>query len=590
MPVKPLMRINIFADKINLILSSLITNIQILTELNFKAILTGMTAVLVLAGLNVRGQAFLENGKVSGNFQLDAQVYQADSAIGAEEVEEKMLMNAFANLLYSNGNFNAGLRFETYLNPIKGYDPRYKGSGVPYWFGSWKNEQFEITVGNFYEQFGSGMVLRSYEERNLGYDNAFKGAKLKFNPYRGVTLKGLIGTQRFFWEQGPGIVRGIDGEFALNDMFDKEGKCKTRVTLGGSFVSKYQPLEEITVNDTSLLKLPANVASWAARFNVNHGKFNFDGEYANKMNDPTSLNNFIYKNGQSLLFQASYSQKGLGVIASAKRTDNMGFKSKRTETGNALDINYLPALTRQHTYSLSAMYPYATQPNGEMAVQGQVNYKIPRGSAVGGKYGTDIAVNFARITSIKQEPAEGEYTIGQSGTLGYKSPFFEFGDELYFQDLNVEIQRKFNNRYKALLSYVYLNYNIDVIEGHPGDPMVKAHILIGDLTYKYDQKNAIKLELQHLSTKQDDGDWILYLVEYTVAPKWFFTFSDQYNYGNSEKDRRFHYPTFAMGYTQGSNRLSFTYGKQREGIICVGGVCRNVPASNGLTITLTSSF
>ncbi len=558
--------------------------------MNLKYIIPSVVALLLLTGSSTKAQGFLEGGRVTGNFQLDAQVYRADSAIGAYEVEDKMRMNAFANLLYSNGNFNAGLRFESYLNPILGYDPRYKGSGVPYWFGSWKNEQFEITVGNFYEQFGSGMVLRSYEERNLGYDNAFKGAKVKFTPYHGVTLKGLIGTQRFFWEQGPGIVRGLDGEFALNDMFDKESKCKTRVTLGGSFVSKYQPLEEIMANDTSMLILPANVASWAARFNINSGRFNIDGEYANKTNDPSSVNNFIYKNGESVLFQASYSQKGLGIIASAKRTDNMSFKSKRTETGNMLDVNYLPALTRQHTYSLSAMYPYATQPNGEMALQGQVNYKIKKASKIGGKYGTDIAVNFSRITSIKREIAKGETSIGKSGTAGYTSPFFAFGDELYFQDINLEIQRKFNSQYKVLVSYVYLNYNIDVIEGHPGEPLVKAHVLIADLTYKYDQKNAIKLELQHLATKQDEGDWFQYLVEYTIAPKWFFTFSDQFNYGNPDKDRRFHYPTLSAGYTQGSNRLSFTYGKQREGIVCVGGVCRTVPASNGLTITLTSSF
>jgi len=544
----------------------------------------------MLIGASVKAQGFLEGGRVTGNFQLDAQVYKADSAIGAYEVDEKMRMNAFANLLYSNGNFNAGMRFESYLNPILGYDPRYKGSGVPYWFASWKNEQFEITVGDFYEQFGSGMVLRSYEERNLGYDNAIRGARVKFSPYRGVILKGLIGTQRFFWEQGPGIVRGLDGEFALNDMFDKNGNCKTRVTLGGSFVSKYQKTEEITAGPGELLILPANVASWAARFNLNRGRFNIDGEYANKLNDPSEINNYIYKNGESLLLQASYSQKGLGIMLAAKRTDNMSFKSKRTETSNALDINYLPALTRQHAYSLSAMYPYATQPNGEMAVQGQVNYKIKKGSMIGGKYGIDVAVNFSRISSIQMDLAGADTVLMQKGTLGYTSPFFAFGDELYFQDFNIEIQHKFNSRYKLLLSYVHQDYNIDVIEGHPGEPMVRAHILIADMTYKYDQKNAIKFELQHLSTKQDEGDWIQYLVEYSIAPTWFFTFADQYNYGNPDKDRRFHYPTVAMGYTQGSNRLTASYGKQREGIICVGGVCRNVPASNGLTVTLTSTF
>lgn len=96
------------------------------------------------------------------------------------------------------------------------------------------------------------------------------------------------------------------------------------------------------------------------------------------MNDPTEVNNYIYKNGESLLFQASYSQKGLGVIMSAKRTDNMGYKSKRTETSNSLDINYLPALTRQHTYSfvcyVSLCYP-AQWRNGS---SGQINYKIKK--------------------------------------------------------------------------------------------------------------------------------------------------------------------------------------------------------------------
>ena len=30
----------------------------------------------------------------------------------------------------------------------------------------------EITAGNFYEQFGSGLIFRSYEEKGLGIDNA----------------------------------------------------------------------------------------------------------------------------------------------------------------------------------------------------------------------------------------------------------------------------------------------------------------------------------------------------------------------------------------------------------------------------------
>jgi hypothetical protein len=225
-----------------------------------------------------------------------------------------------------------------------------------------------------------------------------------------------------------------------------------------------------------------------------------------------------------------------------------------------------------------------------MAFQGQVNYKIKKGSRLGGKYGTDIALNFSRITSIENELPEGTTTI-VSGTDGYTSSFLKFGDELYFQDFNLEVQHKFGSKFKLLVSYLNLNYNIAVIEGHPEDSVpVKAHILIADMTYKFDQKNALKIELQHLGTKQDEGDWLHFLAEYTVAPKWFFTVSDQYNYGNPDKDRRYHYPTVAAGYTAGSSRVSLSYGKQREGILCVGGVCRPVPASNGFAVTITSSF
>lgn len=546
------------------------------------------TFILISTG-SLTAQDLLQ-GRVSGNFQLDAQIYQADSAIGAEDVSEALLMNSFANILYTQGNFNAGFRFESYLNPIKGYDQRYKGTGVPFWFASWQKESFGITVGHFYEQFGSGMTLRSYEERNLGYDNAIKGARFIFRPYRGIALKGLIGTQRFFWESGPGIVRGLDGEFAINDLLNILSADLPRFTLGGSFVSKYEPTAKILVNSDQVLILPENVAALSTRLNVHHKGLSLDGEYVYKYNDPSAINNFIYKGGRSLLLQASYSQKGLGVLLSGKVTDNMSFKSKRTERGSVLDINYLPALTRQHAYTLAAMYPYATQPNGEIALQGQVNYKINKGTVLGGKYGTDIAVNFSNVTSIKRDSVNKETPIGQTGTLGYKTNYFDFGDELYFRDFNIEIQHKFNNEFKALVSFINIHYNIDIIEGHPGEEMVKANILIADVTYKFSKKNALKAEVQHLATKQDEGNWMQAMTEFTFSPRWFFTLMDQYNYGNDDKNRRFHYPTVAVGYTQDSNRLSLSYGKQREGIICVGGICRNVPASNGLSITLTSSF
>ena len=65
---------------------------------------------------------------------------------------------------------------------------------------------------------------------------------------------------------------------------------------------------------------------------------------------------------------------------------------------------------------------------------------------------------------------------------------------------------------------------------------------------------------------------------------------DQYNYGNSVEKNQIHYPYGTFGYINGGNRVSLGFGRQKAGLFCVGGVCRVVPASNGLTITVTSSF
>ncbi len=82
------------------------------------------------------------------------------------------------------------------------------------------------------------------------------------------------------------------------------------------------------------------------------------------------------------------------------------------------------------------------------------------------------------------------------------------------------------------------------------------------------------------------GDWIMGLVEYNFTSAWFVSVSDQYAYNDGIGN----YYNISVGYTKNATRLQLGYGKQREGIICIGGVCRQVPASNGLTFSLTTSF
>ena len=288
--------------------------------------------LLVLLPFVVFGQEN-SSGTIQGDFNFNAQTYTEDPSINASKVDEFMLMNGYSNILFNKGNFTAGIRYESYLNALQDFDSRFNGNGIPYRFAQYNVYGLDITVGNFYEQFGNGLIFRSYEEKSLGIDNAMDGVRLKYTPAKGLSLKGFVAKQRLFWEQGPGIIRGIDGELNVNDALSLENS-KTNAIVGGSFVSRFQE------DNNPVYNLPENVAAYALRTTVNRGKFSFNSEYAYKFNDPAggvTYNN--YAPGNALMANLTYSERGLGIILEAHRVDNMDYRSKRGGTGKELTLN-----------------------------------------------------------------------------------------------------------------------------------------------------------------------------------------------------------------------------------------------------------
>ena len=561
-------------------------------------------------------QIEIGNSQVNGSFQIDGQYYQVDEAIGitSETIKgQKVGLNGFGKINYSLGNFTAGIRYEAFQTPMSGFDTRLQGFGIANYYASYDNGTISVTLGDIYDQFGNGFIFRTYEEWALGFDNALRGMRVIYRPVAGVTLKALYGKQRLYWtEYGDaakrGVVRGIDGEWDLNQSFEALNSSKFRATVGASFVSKYQK------NTNTTYTIPENVGAFDGRINLGYGRFAFTTEYAYKINDPSAFNNYTFNAGQAILASLSYSQKGFGVIAQVKRVDNMSFKSDYKGVKNDLDINFIPPINSTHTHSLPAIYSYATQPLGEMAMQLQVNYTIPKNTIIGGKYGTKITADFSIVNDIKRNYilAEGQekptHIAGYSGTLGYTSPFFGIGDRKFFHDFNIEIERRLSKKWKLIAQYINLYYDMDIIENHPGAPVVKANIAFVDVSYRITNKQSIRFELQHLwdninsrNTTEEStfghedvykkrGNWAAALVEYTIAPKWFVSVADKYNYGNPIAGNRDHYYTASVGYIKESTRIVLTGGRQSEGMVCVGGVCRVVPASSGISLSITTSF
>lgn len=553
--------------------------------MTIKKILVAVATTAITIAAQAQG---IMGGHVTGNVQVDGQMSRADSTIGAPEMLDKIRLNTRADILYTNGDFSAGLRFEMYQNPLQGFDPEWEGQGLAHYFVGYSGKLLSVTVGHFYEQFGSGMILRSYEDRYLGLDNALFGVNVALRPLKGVTIKALAGRQRHYWGLSDGLVRGVDAEVNITEAIKALQGGKLRAIVGGGFVSKYEDEEYIGADNPAYrLNLPLNVGAGALRAELGWGGWSLQGEYARKGQDPSEVNHYIYRYGEAMTATLGYSQRGFSATLQAKRVENMALMSMRTSTSQQAYINYLPAITRQHTYAFLTMYPYATKVMGEQGLQADVMWKVKKDTWLGGKYGMDIHANSAVVCGLDTT------IIGGAGTDGYQLNK-GFGPLLY-GEATIEMTRKLSKALKLTVVYSYQVFN-PAVEDHTPD-LFHNNIVVADLTLRVNKKHTLRFEGEwmgsdsHREATESNadprlGDWLMGLVEWNIGSNWFVSASDQWAYNDGQGN----YYSFSVGYTHGATRLQASYGKQRRGMLCVGGVCRLVPASNGLTFSLTTSF
>ena len=523
---------------------------------------------------------------LSGSIQSDMLVPRHDSGTGAEKTGS-FLNNTYADLLLQSNYLDAGVRLEFLEYPLPGFEKDFEGWGVPHFWMKGKFGKVELTAGTFYEQFGSGFILRTYEERSLGIDNSLLGGRVVVKPFTGLTLKALTGVQRRYWNWNKSLISGTDAEIGLEEFIPSLKKHDVGIVLGGSWVNKYEKSDEkIYASPVYRYRFPKFVNAWDVRMGFNKGAWNVLAEYAQKSADPSFANQYIYRKGSAVMLSGSYSEKGLSVLLQAKRSENMSFKST-SEVAKAIGIssaiNHLPAFTQDQTYALAALYPYATQlAEGEWAYQAEVGYNFRKKTLLGGKYGMNVKANLSYVRAIDRQFYDTDDLVQK--TNGYTSKFFNWGDETYYRSFDITLTRKLSKAFKLSLMYVNQQYNKTVVEGHGGT--VHTNIYIADGKYQFSPKVTLRGELQYLTTKQDQGDWAFGLLELSLAPHWMFTVSNMWNCGETD----LHYYQGLVTYNVGQHRIQGGYGRTRAGYNCSGGVCRYVPASTGWTLSYNYNF
>lgn len=501
-----------------------------------------------------------DNGHFSGSFESFTQYYHKDDKINAVVPPDKIGSNNFLKLDYSYRQFTAGVQFEAYLPAIQGYPYDLNESKLVNKYFKYNANNFSVQVGDFYEQFGSGLVFRAWENRQIGINNALEGVNVHVTPLPFLNLKAIYGRQRKVFEYANSNVRGLDAEID----FSKTGKTtpKTRIAAGFSYVSRYQQYTG------PIIDFPATVNATSTRLDIGGQVASISLEYVHKQEDPHDANNFDNTSGKAFLTNFTVAKDNFGGVLTFRALENMDFRSERESIQSIGLMNFIPAITRQHDYLTTNIYVYNAQSMGEIGGQLDLFYNAPKGTAFGGKHGSKFSLNFSNYRGHRE-----------------MNKLFSFGDDEYFRDLNLEWKKKWSEKFSTILLYQHVLYNRVVIEGEPF-PDVKTHTFVLNALLKYAKKKAFRFELQHLATQQDRGNWAAALTEFSFAPRWTFYLSDLYNYDVTDT----HYATIGGSYTKGGTRFGLSYGRQRAGLFCVGGVCRFVPAATGITATLTTTF
>lgn len=536
--------------------------------------------------------------EMHGSFQTDILVPQEDEAIGATDYAGPFLSNTYLNLGLTSTYVSAGARLELLHKPLPGFEDGFAGGGIKGVYVSGGYKYFNITVGDIYDQFGSGMLFRAYEDRTLGVDNAIRGARVTLTPYQGITFKALGGMQRqyfnftkdnaFGFDYTQGAMMGFNLDLDIDQWSQFMMENDYHLRIGGSFVSKYNPDEDVYVvpnaDQMYRLNLPKFVGAGEVRVDFNHSGWRAMMEYAYKANDPTAENGYIYRPGQAVFASLGYSQKGMSVLAQVKRSDNMSFRSDRGAHSLAGNLNNMPAFGYTHTYTCASNLPYATQPDGEWAYQLELAYKFLPKTAMGGKYGTTFKLRGCYVRGIQKDTVATVYG-SLKGTDGYTSDFFAQGEE-YYLDADIEFNKKITKNFTLIAMYMYQRYNQEVIRGH--GEFLQAHTIVTDFQIKCSKNVNLRLEAQYQYTTQSKEDYELSgdygsnvygLVELSLFKDFMVSASDNYYFRSN-----LNYYNITFAYSHGAHRVQLAYLRAKDGYNCNGGVCRPIPAQRGLTI------
>lgn len=564
---------------------------------HFKTLI--LLALVGVEGLVLGQTKDSDKGQFSGNLLMNYQKYLRDDSIGANTKvyrENTASADAWLFLQYRVKDYSFIVRYDAFNNsPLLDPQDAYTDHGIGFWQVSKSIDKLDITVGSFYDQFGSGILFRSYEQRQIGIDYAMQGIRLKYNINDRWAIKGFTGNQKGNIKNRFGFAKqvisglNIEGGIPVGKM-SKYGD----LSVGASAINRSLDRETMdrlvgTINTYNLADRfypKYNMYGFNAYFGYNIGNFSWNVEGNVKspeailgMNDRFKLSggNVLYtslgwgKGGWSLGKQKA----SIGLNLQARHVDNFAFRTAPTEALLNGLVSYLPSMTRQNTYRLLSRYNAPGQELGEDGLQGEIEFK-PR-------KGTQIFFNASYVQ-----------TLASNGKLNAVTGAMEA--EKLFSENYLEVVQKLGKHDKLKLGVQRIHYNQTRYEDEPEYVPVETITPFGEWMHTMDKGRSLRVEWQYLSTKNDQGSFANLMVEYWATKQLSIAVGDMVNVVPHRYERMIiadkvlHYPTVFIGYTEKNTVFTLAYLKQQQGVNCSGGICREEPAFSGIRFTISSNF
>ncbi len=536
------------------------------------------TTLLILLSIS----SYSQFGYFSGSLQTNTNFFIRDPKIGAYNMPQydnfKIGTDAWLNLNYTNEKFGLeiGVRLDCFYNSILRVPTApYTGVGLGNFFIKKRIKDFTFTGGYLYDQIGSGILYRAYEERTLAIDNALLGVRAEYD-YKGlIKIKAFGGVQKLKFSYESPIILGcnIEGNANLGD--------KVRMVPGAGIIDRSE--DQNTMNQiVSTIESYDTLGRFVPKYNtyaftiyntLTAGDFSWyvEGAYKTKEairdNELHEINDsLINAAGNCVYTSVNYAHKGFGITFQFKRTQDFYFHVSPNPTESTFDgeMNFIPPVSRENSLRLPSRYFAPSLESHELAFSEDASYAPSK------KLTFELCGSFVRDLIMKQfDPIS--------------APFFGEGFicATYKPIRSLELQ----------LGFQYVRYNKFVYE-QDGAPNIDSYTPFAEWQYKIDKKKSIRMELQYQRVLLDYGQWLYGLLEFNVAPHFSVAVSDMWNFKpNPEVNPNAnHYYSVFAGYTQGSLAFTLAYVKQVEGIVCTGGVCRIEPAFSGVKFGITATF